>query len=159
MRLVAAALAAAVTLAATPALADPPAVRYPQGFRDWKHVKSMVLKPGHPLFEAVGGVHHIYANEKGLRGYATRSWADGAVLVFDLFEAVDQDNAISEGARKAVVVMERDRKRFAATDGWGYQVFDPASKKGKLDAAGQQDCARCHFTQKESGFVFSAKRD
>ena len=158
MRL-AAALVLAASLTALPALADPPTVRYPAGFRGWKHVKSMVLKPGHPLYEAVGGIHHIYANEKGLKGYDTRSWADGAVLVFDLFEALDQDNAVSEGARKAVVVMERDRKRFKATDGWGYQVFDPATKKGKLDAAAMQDCARCHFAQKDAGFVFSAKRD
>lgn len=154
-------LAVAVVLAcAAPSLAaEKASVAYPDGFRTWRHVKSMVINKGHPLFEAVGGIHHIYANPAALKGYRSRNWADGSVLVFDLFEAVEADAAVSEGARKAVVVMERNSKKFAATDGWGYQVFDAKTRKGALDAKGAADCAACHSQQKAAGYVFSAMRD
>ena len=39
-------------------------VPYPTGYRDWSHIKSMVIEEGHPLFEAFGGIHHIYANDE-----------------------------------------------------------------------------------------------
>jgi Cytochrome P460 len=153
-------LAAALSLTlALPALAVEPAVKFPEPFRSWKHVKSMVINQGHPLFGAVGGIHHLYANPKALQGYQSRKFPDGAVIAFDLFEAVDKDNAISEGPRKAVVVMERSAKRFAATDGWGYQVFDPKSRKGTLDTKGAAECAACHASQKDAGYVFSELRD
>ena len=152
-------LALAVALAATTstALAADATVAYPQGYRDWNHIKSMVINKGHPLFDAVGGMHHIYANKKAIAGYKVNRFADGSVIVFDLFEAVDKDNAVAEGKRKAVVVMSKDAKRFKATDGWGYEVF--ADKKGTLDAKGQADCHACHTPQKAKDFVFSALRD
>lgn len=134
-------------------------VAYPNGFRQWGHVKSMVLKPGHPLYDAVGGMHHIYANPKAMRGYKSGRFADGSVIVFDLFEAVDKDNAVAEGKRKAVVVMARNAKADKANDGWGYEVFDPQSKKGSLDAKAQADCHSCHRSQQDKDFVFSAWRD
>jgi hypothetical protein len=143
--------------AASPALSAD--VAYPDGFRHWQHVKSMVLNPGHPLYEAVGGIHHIYGNKKAMQGYKANRFADGSVIVFDLFEAVDKDNAVSEGARKAVVVMARDRAKFKSTDGWGYQVFDAKTRKGSLDAKGQADCHACHLSQKAQDFVFSRLRD
>ncbi len=134
-------------------------VAYPNGFRQWGHVKSMVLKPGHPLYDAVGGMHHIYANPKAMQGYKSGKFADGSVIVFDLFEAIDKDNAVAEGKRKAVVVMARNGKAHKANDGWGYEVFDAQTKKGSLDAKGQADCHACHTSQKDKDFVFSAMRD
>jgi hypothetical protein len=142
------------------ALAADTKLSYPTGFRDWNHVKSMVINQGHPLFEMVGGIHHIYANQKALQGYrAGNKFADGSVIVFDLFTAVNADNAISEGAHKAVIVMQHDSHKFAATDGWGYEVFDPNTKKGTLDAKAAQDCHACHQAKQDSGFVFSTLRD
>lgn len=134
-------------------------VAYPNGFRQWGHVKSMVLKPGHPLYDAVGGMHHIYANPKAMQGYKAGKFADGSVIVFDLFEAVDKDNAVSEGKCKAVVVMARNAKAHTANDGWGYEVFDAQTKKGSLDAKAQADCHACHRSQQDKDFVFSALRD
>ena len=149
-------LAGTAGVQAPTALAD---VSYPDGFRDWKHVKSMVINKGHPLYDAVGGIHHIYGNKTALKGYKAGKFADGAVIAFDLFEAIDKDNAVSEGGRKAVVVMAKDSKKFKATDGWGYQVFDPKTKKGGLDAKAQGECHACHMAQKDKDFVFSALRD
>lgn len=134
-------------------------VAYPNGFRHWGHVKSMVLKPGHPLYDAVGGMHHIYANQKAMQGYKSGRFADGSVIVFDLFEAVDKDNAVSEGKRKAVVVMSRNARAHKANDGWGYEVFDAQTRKGSLDAKAQADCHACHRSQQEKDFVFSSLRD
>jgi hypothetical protein len=152
-------LAALATAAIALPLAAHAEVAYPDGFRDWKHVKSMVINKGHPLYDAVGGIHHIYGNKAAIKGYKTGRFADGSVIAFDLFEAVDKDNAVSEGGRKAVVVMSRDSKKHKATDGWGYQVFDPKSKKGGLDAKAQGECHACHMAQKDKDFVFSALRD
>lgn len=152
-------LAALATAAITLPLVAHAEVAYPDGFRDWKHVKSMVINKGHPLYDAVGGIHHIYGNKTAIKGYKTGRFADGSVIAFDLFEAVDKDNAVSEGGRKAVVVMSRDSKKHKATDGWGYQVFDPKTKKGGLDAKAQGECHACHMAQKDKDFVFSALRD
>lgn len=52
-------------------LAQTPQVAYPEGYREWRHVKSMVIARGHPLFDAFGGIHHIYANPPAVKGYAT----------------------------------------------------------------------------------------
>ncbi len=51
---------------ALPAPAGAAEVAFPTGWRDWKHVKSMVIEPGHPLYEAFGGIHHIYADPAAL---------------------------------------------------------------------------------------------
>lgn len=134
-------------------------VTYPDGFRNWNHVKSMTINKGHPLFDAVGGMHHLYGNKKAMAGYKAGKFADGSVIVFDLFEAVDKDNAVAEGPRKAVVVMQKDAKKFKDTDGWGYEVFGGNTKKGTLDAKAAAGCHACHTQQKSKDFVFSALRD
>jgi len=151
------ALATLALAASLPAVAAD--VAYPDGFRQWDHVKSMIINKGHPLHDAVGGMHHIYGNPKAIKGYKAGKFADGSVITFDLFEAIDKDNAVSEGGRKAVVVMAKDSKKFKDTNGWGYQVFDPKTKKGGLDAKAQADCHACHVAQKDKDFVFSALRD
>lgn len=99
--------------------ADKPNVDYPTGYRGWTHVKSMVIQPGHPLFEVSAGIHHIYANAAALEGYRTGSFPDGSVIVFDRMEAISADNAITEGERKIRGVMQKDRSRFAETGGVG----------------------------------------
>jgi len=110
--------------AATPSvLAADPQVPYPQGYRDWHHVKSMVIEAGHPLFGAFGGIHHLYANDKAMNGYRGKSFPDGSVIIFDLLEAVRDGNAVTEGARKVVGVMHKDSKKFKATGGWGFEGF------------------------------------
>lgn len=54
---------------ALPAISAEPLVPYPEEYRGWHHVKTMVIDEGHPLYEAFGGIHHIYANPKALAGY------------------------------------------------------------------------------------------
>ncbi|MFZ5510406.1 MAG: cytochrome P460 family protein [Pseudomonadota bacterium] len=146
--------------AAAPAFAaDAPEVPYPAGYRDWHHVKSMVINPGHPLFEAFGGIHHLYANKKAVRGYQTGKFPDGAVIVFDLLEARSADNAVTEGARKVVGVMHKDARKYAATGGWGFEGFkgdSPTERAVGKDAA--TACYQCHTSQKDRDYVFSRPR-
>ena len=146
--------------AATVALAAEPEVPYPAGYRDWHHVKSMVIEKGHPLFESFGGIHHLYANPKALEGYKSGKFPDGAVIVFDLLDAPQADNAITEGARKVAGVMHKDAKKYAATGGWGYEGFGGGDKtKRVVGANAATACHACHTAQKDHGYVFSSLRD
>lgn len=133
-------------------------VAFPEGYRTWTHVKSMIVEKGHPLFELVGGLHHIYANSKAMQGYQAnpRVFPEGAVIVFDLLEPVKAENAVVEGKRKAVIVMEKDTRRFAATGNWGYAVFEGDSRRPvEINA---NSCYECHRGAANTDFVFSSFR-
>ena len=153
---------AALTLTvaiATQAAPPTAAVNFPTGYRDWKHVKSMVIQTGHPLYGSFGGIHHLYANRLAVKGYAAGRFPDGAVIVFDLLDVDPAGNAISEGARKIVGVMAKDSKRFATTGGWGFEGF--AGGDPKVRAVGDQAataCFGCHEAQRDHDYVFSALR-
>ena len=150
----------AITTLASHAAAADPAVTMPKDWRSWQHVKSMIIEPGHPLAGLVEGTHNIYANPKALAGYRQRLFPDGAVIVFDLLTTQHGDLAISEGPRKAVIVMHKDSKRFAATNGWGYEVFAGGDRsKPQVGAKAAQMCHACHISQRERDYVFSDFRD
>lgn len=154
-------LAMLAALAAFPVFAaDAPPVPYPEGYRDWRHVKSMVIEPGHPLYEAFGGIHHLYANDKALAGYAAGRFPDGSIIVFDLLAVEKSDNAITEGPRKVVGVMVKDAKRWPETGGWGFEGFKGDSRTERAvgnDAA--TACFSCHAPQRDNDFVFSRPRE
>lgn len=153
-------LAVAVLAASFAALAaDPAPVPYPTGYRDWHHVKSMVINPGHPLYGAFGGIHHIYGNAKAVAGYKAGKFPDGSVIVFDLLTATTADNAIVEGPRKVVGVMHKDARKWAATGGWGFEGFKGDSKTERaVGANAAEACFGCHAPQKERDYTFSVLR-
>lgn len=139
--------------------ADAPPVSYPEGYRDWHHVKSMVINPGHPLHASFGGIHHVYANKIAMEGYRKGRFPDGAVIIFDLLETKAADNAVTEGSRKVVGVMTKNAKAYKDTGGWGFEGFKGDSKTER--AVGKQAataCFQCHAPQKEKDYVFSALR-
>lgn len=139
--------------------AEAPAVAYPEGYRNWHHVKSMVINAGHPLHAALGGIHHIYANGKAVEGYRKGKFPDGAVIIFDLLEAKSADNAVTEGARKVVGVMVKNAAAYSATGGWGFEGFKGDSKTERaVGKNAAQACYGCHAPQKDRDFVFSALR-
>lgn len=143
-----------------PAFAADPKVSYPAGYRNWHHVKSMVIDKGHPLHEAFGGIHHLYANPKAVAGYKSRKFPDGAIVVFDLLEAKSADRAVTEGARKVVGVMHKDAKKYAATGGWGFEGFGGGDRTNRVvgDNAASA-CFACHAPEKDHDYVFSRLRD
>jgi hypothetical protein len=152
-------LAAALIPAATAIAAETANVPYPDGYRQWVHVKSMTINPGHALYDAFGGIHHLYANKKAMQGYKAGKFADGSVIVFDLLEAKAIDNTVQEGARKVLGVMHKDARKFKDTGGWGFEGFkgDSTTERavGKNAASA---CFQCHAPQKSQDFVFSAFR-
>jgi hypothetical protein len=152
-------LAAFLFVPAVALAADPASVAYPEGYRDWVHVKSMVINQGHPLYDAFGGIHHIYANKQAIQGYNTGKFPTGSVIVFDLLEAKAAENTVQEGARKVVGVMAKDVARWKSTGGWGYEGFKGDSKTDR--AVGNNAataCHQCHTQKKDQDFVFSTYR-
>jgi hypothetical protein len=134
-------------------------VPYPANYREWTHVKSMVIEPGHALHASFGGIHHLYANEPALQGYRSGKFPDGAVIVFDLLEAHARDHAVTEGARKVVGVMQRDAKRYAATGGWGFEGFAGDSHTERVVGANASAaCFTCHQAKRAQQYVFSSYR-
>ncbi|MBV6417815.1 MAG: hypothetical protein CMLOHMNK_02580 [Steroidobacteraceae bacterium] len=158
--LAAGAALAAAAVAGAALSADSAAVPYPEGYRAWQHVKSMVIEPGHALYGAFGGIHHLYANDKAMKGYASGHFPDGAVIVFDLLEAMPADHAVTEGKRKVVGVMHRDAKKYAQTGGWGFEGFagDSKTERAVGDKAASA-CFSCHAPQKDREYVFSRYRE
>ena len=145
---------------AAPALsADLAPVPYPKGYRQWTHVKSMVIQPGHALYDSFGGIHHLYANKPAEKGYASGKFPDGAVIVFDLLTAVSADSAVQEGPRKVLGVMVKDSRRYKSKGGWGCEGFKGDSTTER--AVGNQAataCYQCHTAQKDKDYVFSSRR-
>jgi len=141
----------------TPAFGEPPRVEYPTGYRQWAHVKSMVIySDKHPLFAQFGGMHHIYANADAMRAYTKGgTYPDGSVIVFDLLEAKDENGAYVAGARKFIGVMRKDRAKYKATGGWGFEGFKGDSRADRMVNDANAQCFGCHLQQKDNDFVFS----
>lgn len=132
-------------------------VKYPAGYRQWTHVKSMVIQEGHKVYEMFGGIHHVYANKKASEALMKgKPYPDGAVFVFDLLEATAKDNAITEGPRKFIGVIQKDAKKYAETGGWGFEGFKDDTKERMV--TDMKTCFKCHEPQKATDYVFSTYR-
>lgn len=131
-------------------------IAYPTGYSRWTHIRSGLITAKHPAFPRFGGLHHIYANPASLEGYRKGRYADGSVLVYDLFETRDHgDGIVDQGPRRQIDVMVKDSKRFAATGGWGYAEFAAGTTTDRLNNADRDGCAACHASRKQHGHVFS----
>jgi hypothetical protein len=145
-------------LITTYAYAETKGIPFPEGYRNWLHVKSMLIEPGHALENPFQGIHHIYANGKAANGLRTGQYKDGAVLVFDLLQYEEKDKTIQEGERKLVGVMHKDSAQYASTGGWGFEGFAGNSKSERLVKDGGKSCFGCHASEKNKDYVFSTIR-
>ena len=134
------------------------AVAYPEGYRDWAHVKSALVSPAHASFATNGGFQHVYANPQGMIGYRTRAFPEGSIVVVDWIEMRDNNGAFEEAARRQVDVMVKDSKRFARTGGWGFQRFVKDSRTERAATPAPQQCFECHDKRKKDGLVLSSYR-
>ncbi|AQZ93674.1 cytochrome P460 family protein [Halopseudomonas phragmitis] len=135
-------------------------VPYPTEYRQWQHVKSMLIEQGHPLYEAFGGIHHIYANPLAMEGYRSGQFPDGAVIAFDLLEAERADHAVVEGVRKVLGVMHKDQAAYPETAGWGFEGFAAGDPAARVVGANAYDaCFACHTSEREYDYVFSRLRE
>jgi hypothetical protein len=136
-------------------------VPFPNGFRDWFAVNSMIVTKSSPIFGQIGGMHIIYVNAKGLATLKTGGplpYPDGTAFADDVHEFSVKDGSYVEGNKKAVTVMVKDAKKYATTGGWGFQAWagGDLSKPLVPDAAhAVQACFACHTPQKGQDYTFS----
>jgi len=135
-----------------------PVVPYPEGYREWTHVKSALTSPSHARFAAIGGFQHIYANAAAMTGYRTRSFPEGSVIVFDWISMADNAGQFVEGPRRQLDVMVKDSLRFSATGGWGFQRFVGDSHTELSTAPAPTQCFACHQRLAKDGLVLSTFR-
>jgi cytochrome P460 len=137
-------------------------IPYPVDYREWVHVKSTIIGPKHPKYEQIGGIQHIYANGKGIEGYRTGRFPEGAILIYDFLKTEENPNfagTTHEGPRRFTSVMVKDSKRYAATGGWGFEEFRGDSQTDRMIGAdAPTKCYACHTSQKERDYVFSVFR-
>ena len=132
---------------------------YPDGYRYWTHVKTLTLHEGHALENPFKGIHHIYANKKGIDGIKNGTFQDGSKIVFDLLKNKTVDHASAEGERVLLGVMVKDTSRFPHTGGWGFDAWAGDSRTNRLSNDGGRSCFACHASQKNRDYVFSRWRD
>ncbi|MHC4180456.1 MAG: cytochrome P460 family protein [Planctomycetota bacterium] len=149
----------AVVLSCGPGEPPEAVVAFPDDYRTWTRVKSMVIQEGHENYAAFGGFHHVYGNDLAIESFQRgEPFQDRSVLVFELFETVSEHNALTEGSRLVVGVMEKDTERFGDTEGWGFEDFVGADRvRAVTDARAQ--CLSCHASQAASDFVYSTVRN
>jgi hypothetical protein len=148
----------AVKMASGDAAAGMAPIRYPEGYRDWTHVKSALMSPQHKSYSAMGGFHHVYANEEAMTGYRSGEFPQGSVIVFDWLQMTEKDGTFLEGARRQIDVMVKDARRFAATGGWGFQRFAGDSKTDLAPTPTPEQCFACHDKLKKKDLVLSTYR-
>ena len=134
-------------------------IAYPDGFREWNHVKTMLILPEHPLAKTDQGIHHIYANDSALEGLKNGYYKKGAVFVYDLLEYNEKNHAIVEGNRKLVGVMIKNSDLYSDTGGWGFEGFLENSRSKRLVTDEGKSCFSCHKPLKDNDYVFSQLRE
>lgn len=140
------------------AFANEELVPYPDNYRNWTHIKSMLIEPGHTLENPFQGIHHVYGNSAAIQGLKKGKYSNGATFVFDLLDYIKQDNTVQESGRKLIGVMVKDSKKYKNTGGWGFEGFAKNSKTQRLTNDGGSNCFTCHSSQVKSDYVFSKYR-
>jgi hypothetical protein len=152
-------LASLVLVWSSGLFADSTLVQYPKGYKEWKHIKTMIIKPEHPMAEVFQGIHHIYANEKAYSGYKTGVFADGSMIALDYLKYKDVNHTIIESDRNYVAIMSKNESKYTKTGGWGYEAFAGNTKDKRLTADGGVSCFECHKPQQKNSYIFSKIRE
>ena len=132
-------------------------VPFPDGYREWAHIKSALVSSRHPNFQQSGGFRHIYANREAVIGYRTGTFPQGSIIVVDWIEGVDTDGAFAEGSRRRLDVMQKQTAQFAASGGWGFERFNGDTRERTVTNVATQ-CSNCHGGPDARGMVFSKWR-
>lgn len=136
-------------------------IRFPEKFRDWFVVNSMIVTERSPIFAKIGGLHIIYVNPTGRGPFASGAkfpYPDGTVFADDVHEFAVKEGSYVEGSKKAVTVMVKDSRRFPRTGGWGFQVWLAGDQSKPLIRDSSQAvtaCFSCHVPRKANDFTFS----
>jgi hypothetical protein len=131
-------------------------VLFPDSFRHWVQVSTGLIMHGtNPQLETEEGMHHIFANPKAVAGYASGTFADGSILVYELREATQRNGVIVEGGRKRVDVMIKDARLHGGTGGWRFERFWSDDRTHDAVPESGAACFQCHSKASAQGFVFS----
>jgi hypothetical protein len=131
-------------------------VHFPDTFRRWVHVGTGVIMPGaNPQMTGEEGMHHIFANQKAVDGYASGDFAEGSIIVYELREAQQKNGVIFEGERKRVDVMIKDSNLYKDTGGWRFERFWGTDETQNALHDSGASCFQCHSKAKAHGFVYS----
>ncbi len=137
-------------------------VPFPHNLRSWFFVNSLSVTADSPLFARMAGLHHIYVNARGLptlKAGGPFPYPDGTIFADDVHDFSVKDGATLEGAKTFVTVMVKDAKKYAATGGWGFQVWaagDPTKPLVPDLAHSVEACFVCHTPQKAQDYTFSS---
>lgn len=138
------------------ALRGDESVQYPDNFRCWVHVGTgLIMHGSNPQFKSEEGMHHIFANENAVDGYASGHFADGSIIVYELREAQEKKGAIFEGERRRVDVMIKDSRVYKDTGGWRFERFWGSEHTQNAIHDSGTSCFQCHSKANAHGFVFS----
>jgi hypothetical protein len=134
-------------------------ISYPENYRKWVNIKTVLIGPQSPFFSTDGGIHHVYANAKAMEGFDTGKFPDGAILVYELLDVKETNGLTVEGARRRVDVMVKDEQQFSSTKGWGFERFLGDSETDRpLTEERRTQCFSCHEQVKAHEYVFSEYR-
>jgi hypothetical protein len=122
-----------------------------EGFYDkWKLITVTYRMDNNELRFAYGNA----IAEKALAA-GGKDYPDGAVFAkIAIITEHDQaflNSKIPAGSMR-YQFMVRDQKKYAATAGWGYALFDAAGRQYKID---ERECLVCHKLVKDRNYVFS----
>lgn len=155
IRAIATNIAALICLAGAAVAADSTLVAFPGGYRDWRHDHS-TAKPDSTPPDPESGISNIYLNALALDGFKTGTFKTGATLVLDRFHIVEDTLKIQrQGARKVILVMERDEVRFKDTGGWGWEAFLNGDRNRRLVTDNGKSCFSCHQLNAANNFLFT----
>jgi hypothetical protein len=136
--------------------AVPPApngIEFPSGYRNWRAISST------DRFDN-GTIRAILGNDTAVQAIAEghiNPWPDGATLAKVAWFARDDGHGqIRPGAFFQVEFMIRDRRKYAATLGWGWGRWrgDSLTPYGK-DAGFSAECVGCHTPLRDNDYVFT----
>ncbi len=126
----------------------------PKGYTAWQKSERKLVTEKSSLFY---GVHYIYADKKGIKGYqASNKFDEGSTLIVEHFN-IKPGTTADEGSKNMIVMMKKD-KRQKSTGGWLFAGYGADRKPSGLDPAGT--CFGCH--QKDAAgrdFVISTIKD
>jgi hypothetical protein len=134
-------------------------VPFPDGYRSWQHVKSVVVGPDHRSYASEGGkIFQFYANAQAVEGYRAGKFPNGSVVVRETLRTIagegESKGILNEGERSGLDVMRKDDRLYKETGGWGFEIFD-SKNSGRLAEKDRAQCYACHSKQKDHDLVFT----
>jgi hypothetical protein len=137
--------AALVVVAMAPFAAESAGdIKFPTGYRSWFHVNT------------IGGMHNVYINSTGQAALKKGApYPDKTVFVSDVHDFTVTDGSYVEGARKGLGIMVKDKKKYASTGGWGFQLWAEGDPKKAIVTDPVKMCFECHQPKKDQDYVYS----